>query len=150
LHNVLPGREERTTALAQVFDQAQTAINGIFAHPTTSNPELANAVSTSSQQVNTAESNALLMKGEYVPPILDGYKRALERKLYGKALEAYKDAHGLAPDTNVPKDICDGIAKDILAGKKPEDAADRAPEPPDGGYPTKGKPKGKSNLPKPE
>lgn len=94
----------------------------------TTNANLSDAVNTTSATV--AEADALLMKGEYIPDLLSG---DAERAAYCEAVHLYKGrVWHLPKGAELPKDILDNIAELIKKEKKPIEAAEGAPEPPEG------------------
>jgi len=68
------------------------------------------------------------VKGEYVPPGLNGGNR----NKYREAVHRYKRAYGLPANFPVPKEILDQIAGSVKNGDNVVDAADNADPPPEG------------------
>jgi len=87
---------------------------------------VASLTESTTAEVSTSDL-ATQMRGEYIPPGLKG----LERDLYREALHRYKDAYGLGPRDNVPKDILDKIGELTKKGVKPSDVVNQAPAPPE-------------------
>jgi RHS repeat-associated protein len=94
------------------------------------NPQIIDSIVSGCEEVLdqvTKIPNVVTMKGEYVPPGLNEQQRGD----YRDAVHRYKNAHGIPRNVDVPKDILDKIAESIKRGLSPQDAADRAPGPPE-------------------